>query len=70
MAIVMIKCPKKNITLQKIPIQKNNYGLCSLSYYAINSKWPMNFISCNEHKDENSVYKFGAQFNVLKILEK
>ncbi len=30
----------------------------------------MNFISCNEHKDENSVYKFGAQFNVLNFLEK
>jgi len=30
----------------------------------------MNFISCNEHKDENPINKFGAQFNVLKIIEK
>lgn len=37
--------------------------------YVFSLKLSISFINCKEHKDD-SIYKFGAQFNVFQILEK
>jgi hypothetical protein len=70
MPTMTIKVPPKKCHIAKDCNSQNwTMDYVVLSYYILNLEWPMSFISCNKHKD-GSIFKFGAQSNAFKMIEK